>query len=130
MHLSGVQIIIKACSGSHKGYSGWRIFLFFFFSPFVLFSVLGDGFSPLHVAEPKVNLQQFSSLGIQHCPCCMKRAERLSPSESSAKKIKQNLSSRVTAGSKTFTKAAGVKPRLEHKAGIWRGSLEQRRYQN
>lgn len=102
---------------------GKKYFTVFLFSPFVLFPVLDDEFSPSHVAEPKVGFVAVSSLGIQHCP------ERLSPSERSAKKIKQNLSSLVTAGSKTFTKVAATKPHPEHGAGFCIGSLEQRRHQ-
>lgn len=85
MHLSGMQIIIKTCPGSHGGYSGGRN-TFFLFKPFVLFPVLDDGFSPSHVAEPEVGFVTVSSLVIQHHQCYMKRAERLSPSESSAQK--------------------------------------------
>lgn len=59
---------------------GKKYFTVFLFSPFVLFPVLDDEFSPSHVAEPKVGFVAVSSLGIQHCP------ERLSPSERSAKK--------------------------------------------
>lgn len=88
MHLSGVQVIIEACPGSHRGYFGWRNTLVFLFSPFFL----DAGFSPLlssvtpHVSEPRVGFSAVPSLLIQHHPCCMERAERLSASEISAKK--------------------------------------------
>lgn len=45
---------------------------------------LGQPQSP-HVSEAKVGFVAVSSVVVKHQPCCMKRAERQSPPESSAK---------------------------------------------
>lgn len=105
-----MQIIIKTWPGSHRGRSGWRNAVTLIFSAFFLLSVLGDGFRASAVPGSTVGFVAVSSLVIQHQPRCIKRAERLSPSESSEKQDKHILSILVTAGSKTFAKAAGMKP--------------------
>lgn len=108
MHLSGVQIIIKTCSGSHGG----------------IFWVENNHF---YLAQSGI-CRQFCLWSFSTTHAAWKGQKGWVPLRVQQKKIKQNLSSLVTAGGKTFTKAAGIKPHLEHGAGFWIGSLEQRRY--